>query len=119
MKLKEYVLNSKQKTMLAVSAVCASIMASTVSSFAATVPAYATFTAYQGMTADSIMDGVKQLFATIGTYGGAFYGIFAIFTLLLAIRNEDNEGRNKAALNLLAAIALLSTGVILNLFFVP
>lgn len=63
------------------------------------------------------MEGVKNLFATIGTYGGGLYAIVAIFTLVLAIRNEDNEGRNKAILNLLAAIALLSMGVILNLFF--
>ena len=75
------------------------------------------FTAYQGTDGNNIMEGVKDLFATIGTYGGGLYAIVAIFTLVLAIRNEDNEGRNKAILNLLAAIALLSMGVILNLFF--
>ena len=75
------------------------------------------FTAYQGTDCNKIMEGVKNLFATIGTYGGGLYAIVAIFTLVLAIRNEDNEGRNKAILNLLAAIALLSMGVILNLFF--
>ena len=75
------------------------------------------FTAYQGTDGNKIMEGVKNLFATIGTYGGGLYAIVAIFTLVLAIRNEDNEGRNKAILNLLAAIALLSMGVILNLFF--
>lgn len=75
------------------------------------------FTAYQGTDGSKIMEGVKNLFATIGTYGGGLYAIVAIFTLVLAIRNEDNEGRNKAILNLLAAIALLSMGVILNLFF--
>ena len=74
-------------------------------------------TAYQGTDGNKIMEGVKNLFATIGTYGGGLYAIVAIFTLVLAIRNEDNEGRNKAILNLLAAIALLSMGVILNLFF--
>ena len=75
------------------------------------------FTAYQGTDGNKIMEGVKNLFGTIGTYGGGLYAIVAIFTLVLAIRNEDNEGRNKAILNLLAAIALLSMGVILNLFF--
>lgn len=75
------------------------------------------FTTYQGTDGNKIMEGVKNLFATIGTYGGGMYAIVAIFTLVLAIRNEDNEGRNKAILNLLAAIALLSMGVILNLFF--
>ena len=75
------------------------------------------FNAYQGTDSNKIMEGVKNLFGTIGTYGGGLYAIVAIFTLVLAIRNEDNEGRNKAILNLLAAIALLSMGVILNLFF--
>ena len=72
---------------------------------------------YNGTSSTKIMSGVKDLFAKIGTYGGGLYAIVAIFTLVLAIRNEDNEGRNKAILNLLAAIALLSMGVILNLFF--
>lgn len=75
------------------------------------------FSAYQGTDSNKIMEGVKNLFGTIGTYGGGLYAIVAIFTLVLAIRNEDNEGRNKAILNLLAAIALLSMGVVLNLFF--
>ena len=76
------------------------------------------FTAYQGTDGNKIMEGVKNLFATIGTYGGGLYAIVAIFTAQrYCHRNEDNEGRNKAILNLLAAIALLSMGVILNLFF--
>lgn len=75
-----------------------------------------TFTEYSGTSAKQIMSGAKTLFGVIGTYGGGLYAIVAVFTLVLAIRNEDNEGRNKAILNLLAAIALLSMGVILNLF---
>ncbi len=75
------------------------------------------FGEYQGTNSGKIMSGVKTLFGTIGTYGGGLYAIVAIFTLVLAIRNEDNEGRNKAILNLLAAIALLSMGLVLNLFF--
>lgn len=75
-----------------------------------------TFTEYSGTSAKQTMSGAKTLFGVIGTYGGGLYAIVAVFTLVLAIRNEDNEGRNKAILNLLAAIALLSMGVILNLF---
>lgn len=82
------------------------------------VPVYAaTFKSYDGTNATKIMDGAKNLFGTIGTWGGGLYAVAAIFTLILAIRNEDNEGRNKAILNLLAAIALLSMGAIIKLFF--
>ena len=75
------------------------------------------FSAYDGTDGNKIVSGAKDLFGTIGTYGGGLYAIVAIFTLVLAIRNEDNEGRNKAILNLLAAIALLSMGAIIKLFF--
>ena len=77
----------------------------------------ALFSEYQGTNANQVVNGVKKLFGTVGTWGGALYLIFAIFTLVLAIRNEDNEGRNKAALNILAALALLSFSTILNMFF--
>jgi len=76
------------------------------------------FSGYSGMDGSSIMNGMINLFAAVGTYGGGLYAIIAIFTLVLAIRNEDNEGRNKAVLNLLAAIILLAMGTVLNLFFV-
>ena len=83
-----------------------------------TIPTYANqFSAYSGTDSTKIMNGVINFFGTIGTWGGGLYAIAAVFTLILAIRNEDNEGRNKALLNLLAAIALLSLGVILKLFF--
>lgn len=72
---------------------------------------------YAGTDANKIMNGVKSLLTYVGTWGGGLYAAVAIFTLVLALRNEDNEGRNKAILNLLAAIALLSMGVILGLFF--
>ena len=36
------------------------------------------FTAYQGTDGNKIMEGVKNLFATIGTYGGGLYAIVAI-----------------------------------------
>ena len=63
-----------------------------------------------------VVNGFAKFFATIGTSGGALYLIGAIFALVLAVRNEDTEGRNKAILNMLAAIALLSLGGIINLF---
>lgn len=72
---------------------------------------------FNGTDGNKIVSGTKELFGTIGTWGGGLYAVVAVFTLILAIRNEDNEGRNKAILNLVAAIALLSTGVIINLFF--
>lgn len=75
------------------------------------------FNSYSGTSGNSIMNGIKNFYGTAGTWGGGFYAAGAIFALILAIRNEDNEGRNKAALNLVAAIALLSTGAIIKLFF--
>lgn len=75
------------------------------------------FNSYSGASGNSIMNGIKNFYGTAGTWGGGFYAAGAIFALILAIRNEDNEGRNKAALNLVAAIALLSTGAIIKLFF--
>lgn len=75
------------------------------------------FSSFKGTDGDKIVSGTKDLFGTIGTWGGGLYAVVAVFTLILAIRNEDNEGRNKAILNLVAAIALLCTGVIIPLFF--
>lgn len=72
---------------------------------------------FKGTDGNKIVSGTKALFGTIGTWGGGLYAVVAVFTLILAIRNEDNEGRNKAILNLVAAIALLCTGVIIDLFF--
>ena len=89
-----------------------------IATVATSVTAHAsTFNSYTGTSGNKIVSGVKEFFGTIGTWGGGLYAAAAIFTLILAIRNEDNEGRNKALLNLVAAIALLSTGVIIKLFF--
>lgn len=74
-------------------------------------------TSYTGTTSAKIVEGLRNFIGTIGTWGGGLYAIVAIFTLVLAIRNEDNEGRNKAILNLLAAIALLSMSLVINFFF--
>lgn len=81
------------------------------------LPIVASFQAYQGTDANRIMSGFKNFFGTIGTYGGGMYAVGAIFAIILAVRNEDTEGRNKAILNFLAAIGLLSIGLIIKLFF--
>ena len=88
-----------------------------IATFMMTNPVYASFQAYNGTNTNQMMNGAKTFFGNVGTYGGALYGLAAIFTLVLAIRNEDNEGRNKALLNLLCAALLLSLGVIIKLFF--
>jgi hypothetical protein len=73
------------------------------------------FAEFSGAKSSSgIVNGVIDFVGIIGTYGGAMYGAFAVYTLILAIRNEDNEGRNKAILNLVAAIALIATSSILK-----
>ena len=81
------------------------------------LPIVVGFAEYQGTNANKIMSGFKQFFGTIGTYGGGMYAVGAIFAIVLAVRNEDTEGRNKAILNFLAAIGLLSIGLIIKLFF--
>ena len=68
------------------------------------------------LTGTSVVKGMANFFSIIGTYGGALYLIGSIFALVLAVRNEDTEGRNKAILNMLAAIALLSVGGVITLF---
>ena len=110
MKLKNS-LGTKAKVAVSSAATALASMMTAVTAHAATFNAPSNLP-----TVDGIMKGVVGLFSTIGVYGGALYAIVAIFTLILAIRNEDNEGRNKAILNLLAAIALLSFGAILKLF---
>ena len=76
------------------------------------------FTEYNSgtLSGTSVVKGFAKFFSVIGTYGGALYLIGSIFALILAVRNEDTEGRNKAILNMLAAIALLSTGGIITIF---
>lgn len=71
---------------------------------------------YTGMSGDGIMSGAKATFVGIASFAGGLWAIAAIFTLILAVRNEDNEGRNKSLLNLVCAIALLMFGIILGLF---
>lgn len=76
---------------------------------------FGTSDSYGEVTGDTIVDGVKTFFGKVGFWGGILWAIVAIYTLVLAVRNEDNEGRNKAILNLVAAIALIATGTIINI----
>lgn len=112
MKLKHFTSNLKRPVAAALATV-----ATTATALAVNIVASASFSAYNGTSGTKIVNGVKNFVGTIGTWGGGMYAAVAIFTLILAIRNEDNEGRNKAILNLVAAIALLSTGTIIQLFF--
>ena len=73
-------------------------------------------TQFSTVTGDSIVQGVSKFLGKAGFFGGLIYAAIAAFTLVLAIRNEDNEGRNKAALNLVCAIILLGFGTILTFF---
>ena len=69
-----------------------------------------------GVSGDQVVKGFATTMARLATYGGGMYAIGAAFALVLSIRNEDTEGRNKAILNLLAAIGLVSFGFILDMF---
>lgn len=64
-----------------------------------------------------VVNGTKSFMGTAGTFLGAIWVIAAVFTLVMAIRNEDNEGRNKALLNVVCGGVLCSLSLIFNLFF--
>lgn len=83
----------------------------------ATTPVFAGSWGYTGMSGDGVMTGFKGTMIGAAQFLGGMWAIAAVFFLVMALRNEDNEGRNKAAINLVAGIALLSFGTILNLFF--
>lgn len=65
----------------------------------------------------TVVNGTKSFIGTAGTFVGAIWVIAAVFTLVMAIRNEDNEGRNKALLNVVCGGILCSLSLILALFF--
>jgi len=108
MKLKNVVRKAGTKVLLASAVVSQAMMP---------VVCHASFSSYSGTSGTKIVEGFKSFIGTIGTWGGGLYAASAILALILSVRNEDTEGRNKAILNLVAAIGLLSTGVIINLFF--
>lgn len=64
-----------------------------------------------------VVDGTKSFMGAAGTFIGAIWVIAAVFTLVMAIRNEDNEGRNKALLNVVCGGVLCSLSLIFTLFF--
>jgi len=65
----------------------------------------------------TVVNGAKSFIGTAGTFVGAIWVVAAVFTLVMAIRNEDNEGRNKALLNVVCGGVLCSLSLILALFF--
>ena len=76
------------------------------------------FTGYKNAPdGTAVVDGAKSFIGTAGTFVGAIWVIAAVFTLVMAIRNEDNEGRNKALLNVVCGGVLCSLSLILALFF--
>lgn len=91
-------------------------MAATKKPAASSKPA--TFSGY-GNAPDgtTVVNGAKTFIGTAGTFVGAIWVVAAVFTLVMAIRNEDNEGRNKALLNVVCGGVLCSLSLILNLFF--
>lgn len=84
----------------------------------ATTSAFAETWGYNKMNADSVTNGFKETVTGAAQYLGGMWAIAAAFFLIMALRNEDNEGRNKAAINLVAGIALLSFSTIIKIFFV-
>ena len=70
-----------------------------------------------GTDQKKILNGTKILFATAGSWAGAIWAIGGVFALILSVRNEDTETRNKAILNIVAAVLLFLTGQIIDKFF--
>lgn len=60
--------------------------------------------------------GIKAVVGYIGGLIGLGIVAFAVFNLVMAVRNEDSEGRNKALLNLVAGAALTAISAILAVF---
>lgn len=105
------------KTKMDQAKLCATSLVTGAMALPMTINASSGFTAYSGTSADKVMEGIKKFFGTIGTWGGGIMTVVAIFAMILALKNEDTENRNKAAFGFLVGIALLSTGAIINLFF--
>lgn len=92
----------------------------TAGAMIAPISANASFSGYSGnVTGNSLVNGFASVLAKLGTYGGIMYAAGAVFALILSVRNEDTEGRNKAILNLLAAIGLISMSAIYQLVGLP
>ena len=74
------------------------------------------FSDYSGATTVSVMDGAKDFLGHAGTYIGGVWAVAGALWLVMCIRNEDNEGRNKALLNVVCGALLLSFSTIIKLF---
>lgn len=61
-------------------------------------------------------NGVRQLVGYVGGLVGLGIIAFGVFNIVIAIRNEDAEGRNKALLNLVTGAALTGIAAILAVF---
>lgn len=79
-------------------------------------PVRADFEDYKGASTTSVMDGAKNFLGHAGTYIGGVWAVAGALWLVMCIRNEDNEGRNKALLNVVCGALLLSFSTIINLF---
>lgn len=75
-----------------------------------------TFDDYSGASTSSVMDGAKDFLGHAGTYIGGVWAVAGALWLVMCIRNEDNEGRNKALLNVVCGALLLSFSTIIKLF---
>ena len=64
----------------------------------------------------SVVANSINLFITIASWGGLIFTAAAIIALVMAVRNEDLEGRNKAILALVTGAALTSAGFIIGAF---
>lgn len=64
----------------------------------------------------NITSGTKKLVAAFGYVLGVPLMIYAIYSIVLANRNEDSEGRNKGLLNLVTGGALTAMGTIVTFF---
>lgn len=75
-----------------------------------------TFGSYSGASTESVMDGSQNLLGYAGSYIGGVWAIAGALWLVMCIRNEDNEGRNKALLCIVCGALLLSFSKIIPLF---
>ncbi len=112
MKLRDLI--SKTKMKMDEKVIAASIAVGTA---LAPINAYAA-TSYKidNLTGDKVYNGMVSLVSTIGKYAGGLMAVGGVFGIVMAMRNEDPEGRNKAILVLVAAIAFLNMGNIIKAF---
>lgn len=109
MKIKEVMKNGRAK--LSEKVLTASV---TLGAIMAPISAHAA--SYSNVTADSVTGGFISFIEKVGVWMGIPWTAGSILALVLSVRQEDPEGRNKAILSLVCAIALLGIGTVLSLF---